>query len=75
MGSDTDFKRINLSAIHYLPISRELTLGIMGGAILSYGDAVLSASLRQSARRLGDALPRDHAGQLELSCAGSSGSA
>lgn len=57
MGSDTDFKRINLSAIHYQPISRDLTLGVMGGRHPELRRrAVLSAPLRQPARRLGDAL-------------------
>ena len=37
-GSDTDFQRVSLTAIHYQPLSRELTLGVMGSSILSYGD-------------------------------------
>ena len=66
VGSDTDFERINLSAIHYLPISRDLTLGVMGSAIRSYGDVPFYlrpfVSLRgvSAMRYQGDA-----AGQLE----------
>lgn len=66
MGSDTDFQRINLSAIHYLPISRELTLGVMGSGILSYGDVPFY--LRPFVSLRGVSAMRyqgDQAGQLE----------
>lgn len=38
LGSDSDFQRVNLTAIHYQPLSYDLTLGIMGSSILSFGD-------------------------------------
>ncbi|WP_213959941.1 BamA/TamA family outer membrane protein [Variovorax sp. dw_954] len=38
LGSDTNFKRVNLMAMHYVPLSRNLTLGLMGSSTLSFGD-------------------------------------
>ena len=38
LGGDADFQRVNLTAIHYQPIARNLTLGILGNSVLSYGD-------------------------------------
>lgn len=38
LGSDTDFQRVNLTAIHYQPLARNLTLGLLGNSILSYGE-------------------------------------
>lgn len=38
LGSDTNFERVNLTAIHYWPLASDLTLGIMGGSILSFGE-------------------------------------
>jgi len=38
MGSDTDFQRVNLTGIHYQPLARDLTLGVMGSSDLSFGD-------------------------------------
>ncbi|MGA8392935.1 MAG: BamA/TamA family outer membrane protein [Burkholderiaceae bacterium] len=38
LGSDTDFQRVNLTAIHYQPLTRDLTLGLLGNSVLSYGD-------------------------------------
>lgn len=66
MGSDTDFRRINLSAIQYVPVSRDLTLGVMGSAILSYGDVPFY--LRPFVSLRGVSAMRyqgDYAGQLE----------
>ena len=66
MGSDTDFKRISLSAIHYRPLARDLTLGVMGSAILSYGDVPFY--LRPFVSLRGVSAMRyqgDSAGQLE----------
>jgi outer membrane protein assembly factor BamA len=38
LGSDSDFQRVSLTAIQFLPLERRLTFGINGGAVLSYGD-------------------------------------
>ena len=38
LGSDSDFQRANLTAIHYRPLARNLTLGVMGSSVLSFGD-------------------------------------
>ena len=37
-GSDSDFQRVSLTGFHYWPLDRRLTLGVMGGSVLSYGD-------------------------------------
>ena len=38
LGSDSDFQRVNLTGMHYRPLARNLTFGVMGSSILSYGD-------------------------------------
>lgn len=38
LGSDSDFQRVNLSAIGYRPLARKLSFGIIGSSTLSYGD-------------------------------------
>ena len=38
LGGDSDFQRVNLTAIHYRPLARNLTLGIFGSSVLSFGD-------------------------------------
>ena len=38
LGSDSNFQRVNLTGIHYRPLASDLTLGIMGSSILSYGE-------------------------------------
>jgi len=38
LGSDTDFQRVNLTGIHYLPLNSNLTLGLLGSATFSFGD-------------------------------------
>ena len=38
LGSDNDFQRAGLTAIQYFPLHRDLTLGVMGNASLSFGD-------------------------------------
>jgi hypothetical protein len=38
LGSDTDFQRLSLTAIHYRPLAEDLTLGVMGASVLSFGD-------------------------------------
>lgn len=35
---DTDFQRVNLTGIHYLPLNSNLTLGLLGSATFSFGD-------------------------------------
>ena len=38
LGSDSDFQRVNLTGIYYQPLGYDLTLGIMGNSILSFGE-------------------------------------
>jgi hypothetical protein len=38
LGSDSDFRRVNLTGIHYRPLARHWTLGVMGSSTLSSGD-------------------------------------
>lgn len=38
LGSDNNFQRVSLTGIHYRPLASDLTLGVMGSSILSYGD-------------------------------------
>ncbi|MDM0015375.1 BamA/TamA family outer membrane protein [Variovorax sp. J22P168] len=38
LGGDSAFQRVNLAAIHYHPLARDLTLGVMGSSVLSFGD-------------------------------------
>ncbi|MEJ8850857.1 BamA/TamA family outer membrane protein [Variovorax rhizosphaerae] len=38
LGSSSNFQRVNLTAMHYQPFSRKLTLGVLGSAVLSFGD-------------------------------------
>lgn len=38
LGSDSNFQRVNLTGIHYRPLASDLTLGVMGSSILSYGE-------------------------------------
>lgn len=38
LGSDTDFQRLNLTAIQYLPLNSKLTLGVLGTTTVSFGD-------------------------------------
>ena len=38
LGSDTDFQRVNLTGIQYLPLNSNLTLGLLGSATFSFGD-------------------------------------
>jgi len=38
LGSDSNFQRVNLTAMQYQPLSRDLTLGVMGSSVLSFGD-------------------------------------
>ena len=38
LGSDTDFQRVSLTAIQYLPMNSKLTLGILGSAMFSFGE-------------------------------------
>ena len=38
LGSDADFQRVNLTAIDYRQLTHDLTLGVMGSSILSFGD-------------------------------------
>lgn len=38
LGGDSDFQRVNLTGMHFRPLARDLTLGVMGSSILSYGD-------------------------------------
>jgi hypothetical protein len=37
-GGTSEFQRVDLTAIHYLPLDPKLTLGVRGGAAASYGD-------------------------------------
>ena len=39
LGGDTDFQKINLTAMHYLPLHPKVFLGLRGDAALSSGDA------------------------------------
>lgn len=38
LGSDFDFQRLNLTGIHYWPLHQKVTLGVIAGAIASFGD-------------------------------------
>ena len=38
LGSDTDFRRISLTGIHYQPLARNLHLGVLGNTVVSSGD-------------------------------------
>jgi hypothetical protein len=38
LGSDTDFQRLGLTGIHYRPLAKDLTLGVMGTSVLSFGN-------------------------------------
>ncbi|MEJ8857279.1 BamA/TamA family outer membrane protein [Variovorax robiniae] len=38
LGGTSNFQRVNLTAMHYQPISRSLTVGVMGSSVLSFGD-------------------------------------
>ena len=38
LGGDSDFQRVNLTAIHFQPLTRELNFGVFGSSILSFGD-------------------------------------
>ncbi|HSD16270.1 MAG TPA: BamA/TamA family outer membrane protein [Thermomonas sp.] len=38
LGSDDEFQRVNLTAIHYRPLADNVTLGVMGSSTLSFGD-------------------------------------
>jgi hypothetical protein len=38
LGSDDDFQRLNLTAIHYRPLATDLTLGLMASGTFSFGD-------------------------------------
>jgi outer membrane protein assembly factor BamA len=38
LGSDSNFQRVNLTAMHYMPLSRKLTLAVMASSTLSFGD-------------------------------------
>ncbi|MEJ5992282.1 BamA/TamA family outer membrane protein [Ramlibacter sp. PS3R-8] len=38
LGSDTDFQRVSLTGIHYQPLARHLSLGVLANSVLSYGD-------------------------------------
>lgn len=39
LGSDADYQRVSLTAIHYRPLSDSLFLGVLGSAGFSYGDS------------------------------------
>ncbi|HWS25123.1 MAG TPA: BamA/TamA family outer membrane protein [Xanthomonadales bacterium] len=39
LGSDADYQRVSLTAIHYRPLSDTLFLGVLGSAGFSYGDS------------------------------------
>jgi hypothetical protein len=39
LGGDSEFQRVNLTAMHFLPLHPRLTLGVRGDAVFSYGDA------------------------------------
>jgi len=38
LGGDDEFQRVNLTAMHYLPLHSSLTLGVRGDGKLSFGD-------------------------------------
>lgn len=38
LGSDSNFQRVNMTGICYQPLASDLTLGVMGSSILSFGD-------------------------------------
>src|SRR5580765_8305203 len=38
LGGDNEFQRVNLTAMHYLPLHPKLTLAVRGDANLSFGD-------------------------------------
>jgi outer membrane protein assembly factor BamA len=38
LGSDGEFQRANLIAMHFLPLHPKLTLGVRGGGTFSFGD-------------------------------------
>ena len=38
LGSDDEFQRVNLVAMHFLPLDPKLTLGVRGGGAVSFGD-------------------------------------
>jgi outer membrane protein assembly factor BamA len=38
LGGDSEFQRINLTAMHFLPLIPKLTLGVRGDAAFSFGD-------------------------------------
>ena len=38
LGSDDEFQRVNLTGMQFLPLHSKLTLGVRGGATLSFGD-------------------------------------
>lgn len=66
LGGDSDFRRINLTAIRFQPLNSRLTFGINGGAVLSYGDVPFY--LRPFIQLRGIPAMRyqgDHAGQVE----------
>lgn len=37
LGSDTNFQRLGLTAIHFRPLAKDLTLGVMGTTVLGFG--------------------------------------
>jgi outer membrane protein assembly factor BamA len=38
LGGDSDFQRVNLTAIHYRPLSRDVTFGVLASTVASFGD-------------------------------------
>ena len=38
LGGDSEFQRINLTGMHFLPLDPKLTLGVRGDATFSFGD-------------------------------------
>ncbi len=38
MGSDDEFQRINLTAMHFIPFDPKMTFGVCGGGAFSFGD-------------------------------------
>jgi len=38
LGGDSEFQRVSLTAMHFLPLHPKLTLGVRGDAAFSFGD-------------------------------------
>ena len=38
LGGDSDFQRVNITAMHYQPLTRELHFGILASTVMSFGD-------------------------------------